>query len=418
MISFQPIMINNQFVLLNKIGSGSFGQIFSCKDSDGNKYAAKFEDNRTKYPQLKFESRLYNLFSGCVNTANLYWYGSQSNNDIMIIDLLGKSLETILSSLHKLSLKSTLMIADQMISSIEYIHKRSFIHRDIKLDNFVMGVGKKAGQVYIIDFGLAKKYRDLKTHKHIKMVKGKSLTGTARYASINALKGYEQSRRDDMESLGYVFIYLLKGSLPWIGLSGDKLKSKFEMICDYKETIPLSRLCEGIPDEFAIYLNEVRNLKFTEEPNYEKYKQMFRNLFIKKGFVYDYQFDWTNKNAFVRRERRSTERHVLVKNSELKNCGSSIIQNPNSSGANFTLSKTMLSTKVNIQMSSRDCLNESSFLQDSQSSSSSSQSSSSSIKLVKLDAKNKKQINQNIHSTVPRPTVIPIRSKKVPQNNA
>lgn len=416
MITFQPITINDKYQLMNKIGSGSFGQIFMCKDNEGNKYAAKFEDNRTKYPQLKFESQLYNLFSGCVNTAKLHWFGSQSTNDVMVIDLLGKSLQSHLSTLHKLSLKSTLMVADQMISSIEYLHKRSFIHRDIKLDNFVMGIGKKAGQVYIIDFGLAKRYRDLKTHKHIKMVKGKNLTGTARYASINALKGYEQSRRDDMESLGYVFIYLLKGSLPWIGLSGDKLKSKFEMICDYKETIPLSRLCEGIPEEFAMYLDEVRNLEFTEEPDYAKYRQMFRNLFIKKGYVYDNQFDWTNKVTVYRRERRSTERRIPVF-SELKKYNPNTGQNPNCSGANFSISKTLLSSKANPQMSTKELLNESSFRPDfsstSDSSTDSTDSSSSDLKHTEPFPKWRASDHhaQN-YSPVPRPVVIPIRGKK------
>ncbi|KAH0787913.1 hypothetical protein GPJ56_008262 [Histomonas meleagridis] len=293
----KPLKIKNKYNLLNKIGSGSFGEIFVCQDKSGRLYAAKIEDNRTKCPQLKYEAKLYNVFAGSVNTGKIYWFGSQATDDIMVMDLFGKSIESLFNTRQKLSLKTVLMLADQMISSVEYLHKKSFIHRDIKPENFVMGLGSKGNQLYIIDFGLSKKYRDSKL-KHIPLIEGKNLTGTARYASVNALKGFEQSRRDDMESLGYVLVYLLKGSLPWIGLSGSRNKSKFQMICDYKEIIPLSRVCEGLPPEFAEYLRLVRQLEFTDEPEYSRYRKMFRDLFISNGYQYDYKYDWTISNTF------------------------------------------------------------------------------------------------------------------------
>jgi casein kinase 1 len=192
----------------------------------------------------------------------------------------------------KLSLKTVLMLADQMISSVQYIHSKNYIHRDIKPDNFCIGRGSKGNQVFLIDFGLSKKYRDTTTHIHITYNDGNSLTGTARYASINSLKGIEQSRRDDMESLGYVWVYLLKGKLPWMGLDAKDRKSKYDKILSVKSKTSIEDLCEGLPEEFATYLYEVRSLRFAQEPDYSKYKDLFRKLFLKLGYIYDYKYDW------------------------------------------------------------------------------------------------------------------------------
>lgn len=156
-----------------------------------------------------------------------------------------------------------------------------------------MGIGKRGNQVNVIDFGLAKKYRDPKTHLHIPYRENKNLTGTARYTSINTHLGVEQSRRDDMESLGYVLMYFLRGSLPWQGLKAATKKQKYDRIMEKKMTTPTEYLCRGFPNEFAIYLNYCRSLRFDDKPDYSYLRKLFRDLFVREGFQYDYVFDWS-----------------------------------------------------------------------------------------------------------------------------
>eukprot|EP00163_Fabomonas_tropica_P013631 TRINITY_DN2518_c1_g3_i1.p1 TRINITY_DN2518_c1_g3~~TRINITY_DN2518_c1_g3_i1.p1 ORF type:complete len:235 (-),score=67.58 TRINITY_DN2518_c1_g3_i1:512-1216(-) len=214
----------------------------------------------------------------------------------MVMDLLGPSLEDLFNYCNRrFSVKTVLMLADQMISRIEYVHLKNFIHRDIKPDNFLMGLHKKGNQVNLIDFGLAKKYRDPKTHQHIPYRENKSLTGTARYASINTHIGIEQSRRDDLESLGYVFMYFLRGSLPWQGLKAVNKKQKYEKISEKKLATPVDLLCKSFPTEFATYLSYCRQLRFDDKPDYAYLRKLFRDSFFREGYQYDLVFDWTIK---------------------------------------------------------------------------------------------------------------------------
>ncbi|KAI3455583.1 hypothetical protein Pfo_012246 [Paulownia fortunei] len=256
--------------------------------------AIKLENIKTKHPQLLYESKLYKLLQGGTGIPNVRWFGVEGDYNVLVMDLLGPSLEDLFNFCsRKLSLKTVLMLADQTINRVEFIHSRSFLHRDIKPDNFLMGLGRRANQVYAIDFGLAKKYRDSSTHQHIPYRENKNLTGTARYASMNTHLGIEQSRRDDLESLGYVLMYFLRGSLPWQGLKAGTKKQKYEKISEKKVSTSIEALCRGYPTEFASYFHYCRSLRFDDKPDYAYLKRIFRDLFIREGFQFDYVFDWT-----------------------------------------------------------------------------------------------------------------------------
>jgi len=289
------LRVGGKYRLGKKIGSGSFGDIYlGINIISGEEVAIKLESVKAKHPQLEYESKVYKTLAGGVGVPFVRWFGTECDYNAMVIDLLGPSLEDLFNFCNrKFSLKTVLLLADQLISRIEYIHSRNFIHRDIKPDNFLMGIGKRGNQVNVIDFGLAKKYRDPKTHLHIPYRENKNLTGTARYTSINTHLGVEQARRDDLESLAYVLMYFLRGALPWQGLKAATKKQKYDRIMEKKMTTPTDLLCRGFPNEFGIFLNYTRALRFDDKPDYSYLRKLFRDLFTREGYQYDYVFDWS-----------------------------------------------------------------------------------------------------------------------------
>ena len=283
----------DKFKCEKKIGKGSFGTVYSGTNLLTKKQIAiKLEKKSSFVNTLETEAYRLIYLQG-EGIPQIICYGSNHQHNVLIQELLGRSLDDLFNSLkRKFSLKTVCVVGIEMIKRIHHVHSKHHIHRDIKPDNFMIGKNVNDNTIYIIDFGLSKKYYSTSKQKHIQFCKGKSLIGTARYCARNAHKGYEQSRRDDIESIGYVLIYFLIGSLPWQGLKVKQYEDQFEKIAMKKYNITVNELCRGCPEEFILYFNHVDTLQFEDEPNYEYLIELFQRMIRKYCSDVYYDFDW------------------------------------------------------------------------------------------------------------------------------
>jgi len=267
-------MINNKYLLVERIGRGSFGSIYKGQNiRSGEDVAIKIESIANNTGLLKNESKIYQYLLGTQGIPQIKWYGKDENNYYMVINLLGKSLDNLINEKQKFSLRLTLQIGIQLLYLLKAIHDKGLVHRDVKPDNFLLGVNEDSCKLFLIDFGLCKTY--LQDDRHIEIKETSSLIGSPSFASINAHKNIELSRRDDLESLGYMLAYFILGELPWRELDFSKIeinkiiKSKSEIT--NHECIPI------ILKEYMIY---VKNLEFKENPSYELFIHKFKNNII------------------------------------------------------------------------------------------------------------------------------------------
>ena len=278
----------------SKIGSGCFGEVFlGICDQTKEEVAIKKESISVQPPQLLYEMRLLKTVNGAPGFPIFRGYWPESGYNCLAQSLLGYNMNDLFFKCGKrFTLKTVLMIAEQMITRLNYLHSKDTLHRDIKPENFMIGRGSSENVIYLIDFGLTKPYRDSISHIHIPFREGRPMVGTARYVSINTHLGYESSRRDDLESLAYLLVYFMKGRLPWQGFKSHSKAAKYAMILEKKRSVSPSELCEGLPNAFLQFLEETRKLEFDEEPNYSRYRELFRNALINEGYSYDYDFCW------------------------------------------------------------------------------------------------------------------------------
>ena len=267
-------MIANKYQLEQKLGNGAFGSIYQGSNiRTREKVAIKIEPKTSEQKSLKNETRIYQYLNGCPGIPSIRWFGTDSQANYMVIDLLGSSLTDTIKTQKNLSFSSITKIAIQLLDILQGIHDKGMIHRDLKPDNFLLHPTKGIEQIYMIDFGVCKTYLQTDTNEHIEMRKTNAMIGTPNFASLNAHCLSELSRRDDLESLLYTLLFLFLGNLPWTYQGNTSreeiMKQKIELFKNQSLEIP-SILFE--------ILNCVRKLEFKQRPFYEKYKNMFQDL--------------------------------------------------------------------------------------------------------------------------------------------
>ncbi|KAH7927903.1 kinase-like protein [Leucogyrophana mollusca] len=297
-----PQLIDNRFVVGKQIARGAYSIVFQGTDRRTNlPIAIKFEPTDTDGAQLDAENEALKITNGTVGVPRVYYFGREGPYNVLVTDQLGSGLVQLFNKCgRKFSMKTVCMIAVQMIKQIQAVHKKGLIHRYLRPDNFILGMpeSQEAQRIHIIAFGLAKRYLNPATGRHVPYSEGTAFYGSAPYMSINAHLGREQSRRDDLESIGYILIYFLRNTLPWMDLKGSN-KLLYERIGERMQATSVPDLCAGLPEEFCEYLRYIHHLKFEQEPDYDFLCTLFKNLLKAIGEEDDGVYDWNRRDEQV-----------------------------------------------------------------------------------------------------------------------
>jgi len=307
-------IIFKKYKPIKKIGKGTFSSVYISLCLEKNNYVAIKAEKRSKNGVELLETEAFFLYSlRGFGIPEVISYGRTKTHNILVMPLLGQSiLDLIIMKGKKLHMNDICLIALQILERIEWVHSKNIVYRDIKPENFLFG--KTDPEVlYLIDFGLCKKYKSSKTGKHILPKNLGKFTGTSRYASIYSMAGNEQSRRDDIESIGYMIIFLMKRKLPWQGIKGNSYKECYHKLYIMKKNIEIEELCKGLPNEMIDYMYNAKSLKFEEEPNYTFLKNLFKAILERNKFNFDKNvFSWVEnprnvsekKNSFTKLRRK------------------------------------------------------------------------------------------------------------------
>jgi serine/threonine protein kinase len=335
-LSMEIVRIDGKYRLKGRLGFGSYskrvhhlpccltqnysGEVYIAHDIlAGQDVVVKLEPLEGKNHTLEHEFNVYHKLGRGIGIPPVHWFGRENGFNAMVIDRLGLSLDHLFVRCNfRFSINTVLRLASQLVSDLlharklttnchakicrlQFIHSRNFVHRDIKPSNIVMGIGDDADVAYIIDFGLSKEFRDPRTRLHIPFDNTLGLTGTPTFASISSHLGLELGRRDDLESLAYVLIYFLRGSLPWQGLDFEG----HDLVVESKQRNATYELCKGLPQEFHTLLDYSRSLSFDDKPNYDYLRGLFDN-----SLSSDMALDW-NKSNDVANEQLDTKRELF-----------------------------------------------------------------------------------------------------------